>query len=327
MSSMKHSIPRIYCPPNPATYKKEDIQTITCINGRTIACKLFTPFAKPAQKIDSFRKQHITILLSHGNSDDIGTCSSYCQWLADALCANVVTYDYLNYGHSEKVDTSEENMHMAIEAMYGYLTASLKIQPKRVVLMGKSLGSVPSIFLASQKYATNIAGVILVSPLASGARVLLNGDQLPKNVMNVMDKMFAPSIFRIQTVPSPIFIIHGTQDTVVPVRNSHDLLANMRSRFNEYPPLWVDAGHNDIECAYKNLFVSSIAAFLTHCCPCDDTNSEAEDSISQSASPIHTKTLHSIAEIEKKMEDKNIADRLKDDILGQNDFVAEHKID
>jgi alpha-beta hydrolase superfamily lysophospholipase len=57
-------------------------------------------------------------------------------------------------------------------------------------------------------------GVILVSPLASGARVVF------PNVKNgLLDKVFCPSISRIRNVKAPLLILHGTNDEVIHISN------------------------------------------------------------------------------------------------------------
>ena len=256
---------QIYCPPRPASYKhSRDIVMLSTIDGNRIACRLFSPFQAIVDTFGDYKSRHLTILFSHGNADDIGTSASYCQWMADSLSCNVVAYDYVNYGLSDRSDTTEHNMHHSIEAVYGYLRGSLEIPASRIFLLGKSLGSIPTVHLASQPYVEDIAGTVLVSPIESGARVLLASTRLPVPVMRVLDDIFAPNIKRIGLVKCPVLIIHGTEDKVVPVQNAHDLFGQLKDGC-DYPPLWVDAGHNDIESRFKNLFISSVNAFFKHC--------------------------------------------------------------
>ena len=256
---------QIYCPPSPASYSHtRDIVMLSTIDGKRIACRLFAPFKDNVDTFVDYKNRHSTILFSHGNADDIGTSASYCQWIADSVSCNVVAYDYVNYGLSDRHETTEHNMHHSIEAVYGYLRGSLDIPASRIFLFGKSLGSIPTVHLASQPYVEEIAGTILVSPIASGARVLLPSTRLPASMMCVLDDMFAPNIKRMGLVKCPVLIVHGTEDKVVPVQNAHDLFERLKDGC-DYPPLWVDAGHNDIESRFKNLFISSVNAFLRHC--------------------------------------------------------------
>lgn len=259
------TIPRIYCPPTPSSYvHTRDIVMVTTIDGHKIACRLFSPFASESDTFLDFKNRHRTVLFSHGNSDDIGTCSSYCQWMADSLACNVVAYDYLNYGVSDKVETSEQNMRHSIEAVFGYITSTLHVPKEDIFLLGKSLGSVPAVYIASQSYCNGVAGLILVSPMASGVRVVLKKTRFPARVMAVLDDCFGANIKLMSNVKRPILIVHGTMDTIIPVQNSHDLFDQITPG-SDYPPLWVQAGHNDIECLHKGLFTQTLQSFIQHC--------------------------------------------------------------
>lgn len=263
-AALRNSVgfPKIYCPPQPPSYShSRQITMLNTIDGNQIACRMFSPFLDAVDSLDNFRNLHKTVIFSHGNADDIGTAGSYCQWIADSLCCNVVAYDYANYGVSSKTVTTEDNMNHSIEAVFGFLTASVRVPPQRIFVFGKSLGSVPSLFLASQPYGTDIAGVILVSPLASGARVLLRSTRFPNSIMSTLDDLFAPNIRRIARVKSPVLLVHGTKDSVVSIQNSHDLYSHIPHGL-AHAPLWVEADHNDIESLYKGLFVSTIQAFM-----------------------------------------------------------------
>jgi fermentation-respiration switch protein FrsA (DUF1100 family) len=68
------------------------------------------------------------------------------------------------------------------------------------------------------------------------------------------------NIDRVEKVESPITIIHGTRDEVVPFWHGEELFEKCRQEWR-YKPLWVtDAGHNNIE-----VFLSMIGdEFFTH---------------------------------------------------------------
>jgi pimeloyl-ACP methyl ester carboxylesterase len=251
------SMPKIYDPPTPPTYSySRDITMLSTIDGHRIATREFSPF--------SVTDIIATVIFSHGNADDIGSCASYCQWLADSVCCRVVAYDYVNYGVSDAHEPSVDSMHHAIEAVLGYVMTKLREQPRNIFVVGKSLGSVPSVHLASQDYCADIAGVVLISPLASGARVLLGSTRLPARMMSVLDDQFAPNIKRIGHIRAPVLLVHGTKDKLINVQNSHDLYSAIQP-CAAFPPLWVEAGHNDIESLHKGLFVSTVTSFVCHC--------------------------------------------------------------
>ena len=59
----------------------------------------------------------VTILFSHGNAEDLGLIAPVLKRMAQRLGANVVSYDYVGYGHSHVLahhrhsDTDEERQH------------------------------------------------------------------------------------------------------------------------------------------------------------------------------------------------------------------------
>ena len=102
-----------------------------------------------------------------------------------------------------------------------------------------------------------MAGVILQSPLLSAYRVAFNfrftmaGDKFPN-----VD--YAPSI------RCPMFIVHGTQDEVVPFWHGQELFLALPQEWRA-KPFWVEgAGHNNIEALLRptGAFVDKLIEFL-----------------------------------------------------------------
>jgi fermentation-respiration switch protein FrsA (DUF1100 family) len=200
-------------------------------------------------------------IFSHGNADDLSTSSAYSQWLADSFDMNVVAYDYKGYGNSEAGPTTERSMNESIESVFELAVNRMLVPMSQVVLVGKSIGTGPTVYLASRGH--NLAGVVLVSPLASGVRVLSRCAHVPKVIMQRADGMFMPSIERMATVSTPVCIIHGLHDTVIDVENARALQAQCVGRA-AYPGLYLDAGHNDLEKLHGLEFVEHVSDFLTH---------------------------------------------------------------
>lgn len=82
-------------------------------------------------------------------------------------CA-VIMYDYSGYGLSSG-KPSERNIYADIETIIQYLVRQKQIDSKSIILYGESIGSVPSIYMASQM---SVGGVILQAPLTSGLTTL-----------------------------------------------------------------------------------------------------------------------------------------------------------
>merc|ERR1711957_795266 len=103
----------------------------------------------------------------------------------------------------------------------------------------------------------SVAGLILQSPLLSAYRVAFSfrftmcGDRFPN-----ID--YAPRI------KCPVFIVHGTQDEVVPFWHGQELFLALKQGWRA-KPFWVEgAGHNNIEALLRpsGAFVDKLVEFL-----------------------------------------------------------------
>lgn len=176
-----------------------------------------------------------TLLFSHGNAVDLGQMCSFYIGLGSRINCNVFSYDYSGYGVSSG-RPSEKNLYADIEAAWQVLRNKYGVTPENIILYGQSIGTVPTIDLASRY---ECAAVILHSPLMSGLRVAF-----PNTRKTYCFDAF-PSIDKVSKVASPVLVIHGTEDEVIDF--SHGLAMYERCPC-AVEPLWVEgAGHNDIE--------------------------------------------------------------------------------
>lgn len=215
-----------------------------------IAMRMFAP--KPDEdNFAQFTKQSLDgqkplLLYSHGNGEDIGGIARDCAWLAEKLDMFLITYDYVNYGQSSPGVTGEQNLTEAIKAVHTFCLEHLRAS--RIILFGRSIGSAPTLALAAG--TAQYSGVILMSAFASGVRTLAISRYLPKPVLMRLDGFFCPNLDKIKNVATPVLIIHGQQDQVVPVSNAYELLSMIPSRFRT-EGLFLGSkcnpvGHNDI---------------------------------------------------------------------------------
>ncbi|XP_054160206.1 alpha/beta hydrolase domain-containing protein 17B-like [Oppia nitens] len=176
-----------------------------------------------------------TILFSHGNAVDLGQMSSFYLGLGTRIGCNIFSYDYSGYGVSGG-KPSEKNLYADIDAAWHSLRTRYGISPEHVILYGQSIGTVPTVDLASRY---EVGAVILHSPLMSGMRVAF-----PNTKRTWFFDAF-PSIDKVPKVTSPVLVIHGTEDEVIDF--SHGLAMYERCP-RAVEPLWVEgAGHNDVE--------------------------------------------------------------------------------
>jgi len=139
---------------------------------------------------------------------------------------------------------SESVLNASIEAVYGRC-CEIGIPPTKLILIGQSLGSVPTLFLASRVYA-KYSYIILISPLASAVRTALDNSKLvPTYIMTKLDSVLFDNIKAIQNIHAPVAIVHGFVDDVIDISSAELLHSNIPHRY-QYSPLYISAGHNDI---------------------------------------------------------------------------------
>jgi fermentation-respiration switch protein FrsA (DUF1100 family) len=180
--------------------------------------------------------QEFTILMSHGNAEDITRVDS---WVSKSLLkhvkANVLIYEYSGYFSSE-IDPNESYVYKDAEAAFSFLVNTIGVPSKKIVAYGRSLGSGPSCFLA-EKY--DLGGLILQTPFTSIYRVVLDFR------FTLPGDMF-PNVDRIDKIKCPLLVMHGTRDEIVPMQHSVDLFETSGSKVKTQ--YFVEgAGHNNIE--------------------------------------------------------------------------------
>lgn len=182
----------IFCPP-PATYRGGlDVIKIAVGEREKISAMWLTNATA-----------RFTILFSHGNAEDLGTV----RWDLKELCDagfNVLGYDYRGYGTSGGKPT-ERNCYGDIDAAYRHLTETLHVAPSNIIVFGRSVGSGPSVDLASRK---PVGGLIIQSGFTSAFRVMTHWKIAPFDRFDNLAKM--------PKVKCLVLIMHGTVDTVIP---------------------------------------------------------------------------------------------------------------
>jgi len=180
--------------------------------------------------LENPKAQHV-ILFSHGNAENLEQNMFYFK-LMRREGFSVFAYDYRGYGRSTGKPT-EQGTYRDIEAAYRYLTKTLKIDPKRIIIHGRSVGTGPSTWLASKH---PVGGLILESPFTSSFRVVIP-------VIPVIGDKF-PNLRRIRKVSCPLLVIHGEVDDAIPIAHGRKVFARHPGPKMSY---WVPrAGHNDI---------------------------------------------------------------------------------
>jgi len=232
----------IYQPP-PSSYQRASVHFIKSVRGDKLALRCISPRNSSMTLHGKYGDSRHVILYSHGNATDLGGCHDICELMAGILDAHVIVYDYPNYGASSKAALCESVLNASIEAVYSRCL-EMGIPRDKLILMGQSLGSVPTLHLASRVSAYYCA-VVLISPVASAFRIVIDDKYVPSFLSPKLDRLLFNNLQSIENVHAPVAIIHGFDDTVIDISSAELLHSRIPHTF-KHSPLYLSAGHNDI---------------------------------------------------------------------------------
>jgi pimeloyl-ACP methyl ester carboxylesterase len=171
-----------------------------------------------------------------GNAEEtswfIGESQRFGGW-------SVLSVNYRGYGHSEG-DPGEKALFGDAVAVFDHALGLRDVDPARVVVMGRSLGSGVAVHLASQR---PVAGAVLVTPFDSLVEV--GARHYPFLPVRLILRHRFDSLASAPTLKAPALMIAAERDTVVPAQHARRLYEAWGG-----PREWVEmkgAGHNDLD--------------------------------------------------------------------------------
>jgi fermentation-respiration switch protein FrsA (DUF1100 family) len=191
------------------------------------------------------------MLYCHGNAGNVSARGEHLAAWQEWMDTAVLIFDYPGYGRSGG-RPSEAGCYAAADAAYDWLTASGRVAASRLIVLGRSLGAGVAVDLAHRR---PVRALVLYSPFTSFPDLAQEKCRwLPTRrlVRNRFD-----NLGKIAAVRAPIFIAHGTADTLVPVRHGERLHAAAPEP-KRFLPL-AGLGHNGGFCED---FYLSLRAFL-----------------------------------------------------------------
>uniref|UniRef100_A0A7S1LSM7 Serine aminopeptidase S33 domain-containing protein n=1 Tax=Alexandrium catenella TaxID=2925 RepID=A0A7S1LSM7_ALECA len=201
----------------------------------------------PAFFIDKEAK--FTMLFSHGNAEDIGMIIQYFREVSHILNVNIFAYEYTGYGLSTG-KAHEQAVYADIEAAFKYMRDIIGIPWDEVVLWGRSIGSGPTVHLASK---TAVRAMVLQSPLLSIYRVAFSFS-LPGDMFHNVDK--------IGKACCPIYVMHGTNDEIIHYSHAEELVRSAKKGVAWPAYIVQNGGHNNLEIIARRSFFDNLAKFL-----------------------------------------------------------------
>ncbi|MCP4473807.1 MAG: alpha/beta hydrolase [Gammaproteobacteria bacterium] len=181
-------------------------------------------------------RQFPTIVYFHGNAGHIGYWGTAINPYIRAGYG-LLLLEYRGYGTNPGSPT-EKGLYLDARAAMDFLKSE-GVAPRHIVLFGESLGTGIALQMASE-FA--VGAVILQSPYTSIVDVArIHYPFLPVHWL-LKDRY--DSMNKIETLKAPLFIIHGEQDEIIPVKLAQQLYAAapQPKTLKIYP----NAGHNTL---------------------------------------------------------------------------------
>ncbi|MBI1722274.1 MAG: alpha/beta hydrolase [Gemmatimonadetes bacterium] len=189
----------------------------------------------------------------HGNGETIGGLAPILREFRPQRAA-LLALDYRGYGESTG-RAGIEGVKRDAEAGWTYLAGRPEIDPARIVVYGRSVGSGPAVHLALQN---PVAGLILESPFTSlRAMARVHYPLFPSFIAGSgLDNLRA-----IAGVRCPVLFVHGDADRLIPIWMGRALAERVGAGAEFH--VIAGADHNDTYDTGGEAYVRRVQDFVT----------------------------------------------------------------
>ena len=175
------------------------------------------------------------ILYFHGNAGSLAGWGGIAMDFIP-LGYDVLIYDYRGYGKSTGSIRNERQILEDANVVYNYLQK--QYQENKIVLYGRSIGTGIAIYLAKEK---NPSKLLLETPYSSLEAVAkYHYPIFPTFLLKYKLQAYK----WIGDTKCPIFIFHGTNDNVISIQFSHELVKFINKEYTFFKI--ENGGHNDL---------------------------------------------------------------------------------
>lgn len=229
-----------------------ELLTLHSTDGRRIAAVFgaaLTPDGQPRPDAD----RRPTLLYFYGNGDCLYTSMEQFEAFR-RLGANVLIPEYIGYPLSGG-KPGEQAFYATADTAYAYLLTRPDVDKSQIIVVGRSIGSGPAIDLASRK---PVAGLATFSAFTSM-------DEMARKVLPIFPTgLFLRHHFRneekMPLVHCPVFLAHGTKDSLVPFSMMERLKDKAAGPVTLYDV--VGADHNDIFLVGGQVLLDKFGQFI-----------------------------------------------------------------
>jgi len=191
------------------------------------------------------------VLFFYGRNEDLAHEANRLAWLSDTLHVNAVCFDYPGYGFSGG-SVGVPAIQSAALQEFDYVKQRLATTTAApIVSYGWSIGTSMAIHVAANR---QVAGLILQAPPANAEEMLRwsSKHDVPWYGHGVVKMKADPDVAQvyenaaaIRNVSSPLLVIQGELDDVVPIDQGREVLAASAAKQKQFVEV-PGAHHNDL---------------------------------------------------------------------------------
>lgn len=206
-----------------------------------------------------------TVVHFHGNLGNFTAHFRYSRWLTD-YGFNVLVFDYRGYGNSGGRPSPEGLVEDGLAALR-YVRGREDVDPRRVVVLGQSLGGAVAAAALSRDEPGGVQAVALEAPFSSYrsvARAKLGGTWFARLFLRpfawlLVSDAASPLKAMARRPPVPLVVLHGDADPVVPYEEG----ARLYRAAPEPKELWTMEGAKHVEAftRFGGVYRPRLAAF------------------------------------------------------------------
>ena len=232
--------------PSENNYQNDTIQ----FNYEEIFIKVNDEIKLKSWIINKDLKNFKTLVFFHGNAGDLSNRIYKLNEL-DKLDINILLISWRGFSGNEGYPT-EKNLYEDAEAAIKWLNKK-KVSNSQIILYGESLGTGVAVEIASKN---NFNSIILESPFTS----IENSAKIyyPYLPVKFLLKDRYDSISKIKKINSPILIMHGRKDDIVPFFMGKKLFEKANSPKDSY---FTDIDDHMME--FNSQLLNKIKDFIT----------------------------------------------------------------
>lgn len=207
-----------------------------------------------------------TVIHFHGNAANISNHLGFVDWLPGAGF-NLFLFDYRGYGDSGGSPGRRGVFEDSVAALR-YVAARSDVDPARLIAFGQSLGGANAITAAAATPDVPLKGVVVDSAFYSyrsiardkiGLIPVLGWFKWPLSFLTATNG-HSPGPVIARLAPTPVLIIHGTNDRVIPYGHGRRLYKAAASP----KAIWTVEGgrHTDALITQKIVYKKKLARHL-----------------------------------------------------------------